>query len=394
MTQFRTLYVAMLLTAAGCAASGGDGADPLDRTASPVVNGRLNHGDPSVVGLLITIPTGQSLCTGSVIAPHVVLTAAHCVEDASAIQVGFGHDLNTDASYIEAVDWAQHPDYATVFASGATDGTVQLDVGVDIAVVRLATAAPVANLPFLRAPDEPESVGLLRVVGFGVYDAFDRSRVGVKHDGRTLMRTVAPSYYVHQAATATLFGGDSGGPTFALIGTQEVIIGTHSRSHEDSRYFENRAYDTRVDQHTDFIDRHVAAWGGYESDTTAPATPMADPCQGIDAAGICCADESTHPVCAERRNWVIWCDDDNLLGQPCTSCEVDGVAQCAAPAEDGSTADTVAECSSRLNEQEISCQSSDGVDWTCSCLVEGLLLEVCTHTGNVACSVSDGCCAF
>ena len=45
-----------------------------------IVNGSNNTGDPSVVAIEVQYGNTNmgALCTGEVIAPHVVLTAAHC----------------------------------------------------------------------------------------------------------------------------------------------------------------------------------------------------------------------------------------------------------------------------------------------------------------------------
>src|SRR6202011_5804497 len=52
--------------------------------AEPIISGETDTGDPSVVAVYaqqLGAPFGF-LCTGSVIAPTVVLTAAHCVSPA------------------------------------------------------------------------------------------------------------------------------------------------------------------------------------------------------------------------------------------------------------------------------------------------------------------------
>ena len=56
---------------------------PVMEEGAPIVGGTTDTGDPSVVALYGQPPGAQSkggfLCTGTVIAPTVVLTAAHCV---------------------------------------------------------------------------------------------------------------------------------------------------------------------------------------------------------------------------------------------------------------------------------------------------------------------------
>src|SRR5690242_12670454 len=51
-----------------------------ERTAD-IINGTDDTGDPSVVLVVAQLGGNMgSLCTGSVVSPHVVLTAAHCVD--------------------------------------------------------------------------------------------------------------------------------------------------------------------------------------------------------------------------------------------------------------------------------------------------------------------------
>ena len=53
----------------------------IDSAQQAIINGTTDTDDPGVVMVIAQVGTmGQaSLCTGEVISPHVVLTAAHCV---------------------------------------------------------------------------------------------------------------------------------------------------------------------------------------------------------------------------------------------------------------------------------------------------------------------------
>ena len=62
----------------------GCGGSPLERVgsgSSAIVGGEEDPGDPAVVAIYAASSAGSALCTGEVIAPRVVLTAAHCIPD-------------------------------------------------------------------------------------------------------------------------------------------------------------------------------------------------------------------------------------------------------------------------------------------------------------------------
>lgn len=75
-----TRSVALVLALAGCAP--GD-AEPLGEAAAAIEGGHVDVGDRGVVGLAVVDASGypRRACTGSLIAPDLVLTAQHCIAD-------------------------------------------------------------------------------------------------------------------------------------------------------------------------------------------------------------------------------------------------------------------------------------------------------------------------
>src|SRR5690349_5575571 len=72
----------------GCAATGDpDGGDPDVSRDNPIVNGQETSDYPATGMLLVQ---GQPYCTGTVVAPRTVITAAHCVDQVDASQMTFG----------------------------------------------------------------------------------------------------------------------------------------------------------------------------------------------------------------------------------------------------------------------------------------------------------------
>ncbi|KAJ8918126.1 hypothetical protein NQ315_011583 [Exocentrus adspersus] len=94
-----------------------------DYTADEVNNGRIIGGDeasphskPYQVGLLIN---GESFCSGSMISPSYVLTAAHCTATASYVELIFGaHNVNIQESTqvrVTSSNIITHPEYKIPF---------------------------------------------------------------------------------------------------------------------------------------------------------------------------------------------------------------------------------------------------------------------------------------
>src|SRR5262245_51911880 len=78
------IAVAVILLAEGC----GQSFEKLpSQTMSPITGGAVDQGDPSVVAILGSTGGGY-ICTGTLIAPNLVLTAHHCVANLNSGRYG------------------------------------------------------------------------------------------------------------------------------------------------------------------------------------------------------------------------------------------------------------------------------------------------------------------
>jgi secreted trypsin-like serine protease len=70
-----------------------DASEPTDTSDQEIIGGTTDTGDPCVVGVFAHAPgaTSGSICTGTIIGPHTVLTAAHCV---SPVTIGAGQVID------------------------------------------------------------------------------------------------------------------------------------------------------------------------------------------------------------------------------------------------------------------------------------------------------------
>jgi len=238
--QGAALAVVTAIAAALCPACDRD-SGPTESTASigaAITNGMPATGDLGVAALM---EGGALLCTATLIAPRVLLTAAHCVADGAMPTAFFGSAPEGDAgTSIAVVATLVHP---------AFDPSTLTN---DVAMALLAQDAPPGATPWPlpTAPLDSSSVGLsLRLVGFGETAAGDSSPPQ-KRVGTATLASLTATQLVLTPAPSQPCEGDSGGPAFATIGGTEVVVGVTSSG--DAQCTQG-GHDMRVDAFTSFI---------------------------------------------------------------------------------------------------------------------------------------------
>jgi trypsin len=196
-------------------------------SAEAVVNGtRVAEGERSFMAALLS--DGSQFCGGSVIAPQLVMTAAHCVSDGSAegLSVSVGSTDWTAGTEIPVTEVIVHPDYDQAPSA-------------DVAVLRLAAPAPVEPIALAGPGDDGlEAAGRPAVVsGWGsqtpfigqvppLDNALYEVELTVVADDDFQCGTDSPA---DQVCASDLLEdscqGDSGGPLFADLPGGEVQIG-------------------------------------------------------------------------------------------------------------------------------------------------------------------------
>lgn len=350
----RRLSALSLLVLASATAACLAPSDSLDDDAfigrqGPIINGApdLEPAHSAVVALFIN-GRNAGMCTGTLITRDVVLTAAHCVDQAraEAVYIGFGTEVSYrghDMEWIQASEKLVHPDYDDDWPA------------YDIALLRLSRPPPADVIPI---PPLPASMRLtqadvgveLNFAGFGKTEVDDGGRLLAVKEKVSLVcespngcmwkgQAMAPQTLCYDQNPGGPCSGDSGGPAFLVIDGVEYVAGVTSYGDESCRLLGCSA---KVDSFEDFIQPFLGTGNGGACSTD-------DECgSGFCVEGLCCD---------------MACEGD------CQTCRQSGREGYCTPFSDGTECDDGDLCS----------------------LQQGCLAGVCTPTEFVGCPAATEC---
>jgi hypothetical protein len=307
------------LAAAACSSPG----SPTGSLAQPIINGTLDDGDPNVVLVFAQVPgqSSGSLCTGEIISPHVVLTAAHCM---SPDTVGAGAKFTVFTGTMLPAMGSPPADqllrvteshFVPTFGYNPMTGGDQDDIGVLI----LESPTTITPLPYNHfALPASAKGGPVRIVGYGLTNGNDTqgTTAGTRHQAPTMMFDFQPQTLTLYDKTHSNCEGDSGGPALVMLDGKERIAGVTQVGYVHCPV-DMASTDTRVDAYVSFVDGYVtmfdppkvAAGGACTSDDECAPLPCigglcAQPCDPAAASSTCpsgteCIDVDGKTLCGK-----------------------------------------------------------------------------------------------
>jgi len=297
----RGAAAAAVAALAACAAPAHDA--PATERASATASAIQGGADDATHTFVVGITDGASTCSGTLIAPNLVLTARHCVADSGSSDVV---DCATDVfSAPQAARTFRVTTDAAIAGAKTTFRGAKIFVpddkkfcGNDIALLMLeanvpaSVATPAAPVLSPKMTDHARYGTAIAAVGYGI------TGPGQSDDGKRRLRENVPLRCIpgdatldcdpkkyDMTATEVLAGdglctGDSGSSAFdqATFATKPVTFGVLSRAAETQVRCIDAIY-TRTDAFSELVVAaavEASAAGGYPVPDWATASPSAD----------------------------------------------------------------------------------------------------------------------
>jgi V8-like Glu-specific endopeptidase len=259
------------LSLAGCAGNATDGSSDDN-----IIGGTFDSGDPAVGVVRYLDATGSEyICTGTLIAPRLMVSAGHCAVPA-AYDVNFDSQPDLSAS-IGTGGWIS----ATAIVNPQYDGN-PVD-GHDMSVILLSQAQATAPIALGAAPTAGDTV---RTVGYGMdVNGDDGTGAGTKRQISVTVDGVAAHEITTGQQGQGTCHGDSGGPFFDGAGN---LVAT--TSYGDDATCDGEGHEMRIDDNLDFLQQYLALvnGGGGSSGGGTQQCDVDDNGQEVQCTGAAC----------------------------------------------------------------------------------------------------------
>ncbi len=170
----------------------------------------------ATVGIRVTKSGGPTTCSGVLLSPKVVLTAAHCVDGFLSADVTTASDLSSGAAYTSVQKGELHPGYRGNLPGGSVD--------IGLFILTQPIPGPLAY-PQLGFVDEDRN---FERIGYG-------GRSG--QNSRTWVTSTFELWFGNYIKARDELGvlGDSGGPVYQRQNGKLMLVGVHTGRSISSR---------------------------------------------------------------------------------------------------------------------------------------------------------------
>lgn len=254
--MFRTVIsFLMLVVPFSLSAHTGSGLFP-DRVTHEFQGGTPDQEDDSVGILYSVTATEVATCTGTLIAPSTILTAAHCVETPlKGFYIGSGAAVTDtiDPEHLGMIGTAVDDQLA--FPGYDTESDCPAD-STDVGLVHLASPITEAH-PAPVNFDVPRQGQTCHGIGFGIHNESTGKITSMEKRTGTQIVNLVDAFNIQVAVgTGLADAGDSGGP-LACDGTIMGVVSCHN----DGKWPKHKLeYYSRIDKAADWIRSTVSTW--------------------------------------------------------------------------------------------------------------------------------------